>query len=313
MAGVDGADLLLRHLSAAGSVLAALAAAVWLAWRWPVLRQPWCAGVAAVLLVLAWFMPLLGAVLLILAWCCTALHWRLAGAAALAALWIVGAFYYQLTWSLTHKAALLAAAGTGLGLLAAWGWRHERVMTTPVPADAPAGAAREAAPSRPGRTRLGAGLSLLALLLVVNVGIWQKEQLIRTGRPIYVELAPVDPRSLMQGDYMALNYRLADALRADLEKHDRLQRPRVLASIDERGVAQLERLASDGARPGPAELLIELTPKDGRWIVVSDAWFFREGEAERWQPARYGEFRVNAAGQALLVGLADKDLQPLGR
>ncbi|MFM2058318.1 MAG: hypothetical protein RLY71_2703 [Pseudomonadota bacterium] len=311
----DAASGVLHALSA-GSVLAALAAAVWLVSRWRVLRQPWCAGVAGVLLVLAWFMPMLGAVLLILAVSLTGSRWRLAGAAALAALWIVGAFYYQLAWSLTHKAALLAVAGLGLGLLASWGLRLERAAATDhAPQSAPA-AGPDAAPPRRGLVRLSIGLSLLALGLVVNLGIWQKETLIRTGRPVFVELAPADPRSLLQGDYMALNYRFGDGLRAELvqlARHDNPARPRVLARVDERGVAQLERLAAAGTVPAADELLIELTPKGGGWTVVSDAWFFREGEAERWQPARYGEFRVGADGQALLVGLADKDLQPLGR
>jgi hypothetical protein len=282
------------HALSAGSVLAALAAAVWLAARWRVLRQPWCVGVAGVLLVLAWCMPMLGAVLLILAVSLADSRWRLAGAAALAALWIVGAFYYQLAWSLTHKAALLAVAGLGLGLLASWGLRLEGAAPT-APADAAAGLAPAAtdgapdvapqtAPPRRSLVRLGAGLSLLALGLVVNVGIWQKETLIRTGRPVYVELAPVDPRSLLQGDYMALNYRFGDGLRAaltELAERDNPAHPRVLARVDARGVAQLERLATAGSVPAADELLIALTPKAGGWTVVSDAWFFREGEAER--------------------------------
>jgi uncharacterized membrane-anchored protein len=44
---------------------------------------------------------------------------------------------------------------------------------------------------------------------------------------------------------------------------------------------------------------------------VTDAWFFREGDAERWQKARYGEFRVAPDGRALLVGMADADLRPI--
>ena len=46
------------------------------------------------------------------------------------------------------------------------------------------------------------------MLPVANVGIWQKEQLIAHGQPVFVELAPVDPRSLMQGDYMRLEFRV---------------------------------------------------------------------------------------------------------
>jgi uncharacterized membrane-anchored protein len=59
------------------------------------------------------------------------------------------------------------------------------------------------------------------------------------------------------------------------------------------------------------ELRLRLGFKGGRWMLVSDAWFFREGEAERWQGARWGEFRVAADGEALLVGLRDERLQPL--
>jgi uncharacterized membrane-anchored protein len=88
------------------------------------------------------------------------------------------------------------------------------------------------------------------------------------------------------------------------------QRPRVVATRDARGVATLRRL-HDGTPPGPGELLIELTPKSGRWILVTDAWFFEEGEAERWAKAKYGEFRVREDGQALLVGLRDAGLKAL--
>jgi len=50
-----------------------------------------------------------------------------------------------------------------------------------------------------------AGAGMLALV-VANAAIWEKEALISTGQVVFVELAPVDPRSLMQGDYMTLNY-----------------------------------------------------------------------------------------------------------
>ena len=54
-----------------------------------------------------------------------------------------------------------------------------------------------------------------------------------------------------------------------------------------------------------------MTPKGGRWTLVTDAWFFREGDGERWQKARYGEFRVAPDGRALLVGMADAELKPI--
>jgi uncharacterized membrane-anchored protein len=155
----------------------------------------------------------------------------------------------------------------------------------------------------------GIGATLVLALAVANVGIWQKEDVIRNGRPVFVELAPVDPRSLMQGDYMALNFRVPRE--GFFEPKLSWQRPVALAEIDSSGVARLTRLEGPGAMPGPNELRIELTPKAGRWTVVTDAYFFREGEGARFARAKYGEFRVLPDGKALLVGLAGADLQPI--
>jgi uncharacterized membrane-anchored protein len=46
-------------------------------------------------------------------------------------------------------------------------------------------------------------------------------------------------------------------------------------------------------------------------VLVTDAWFFKEGEAERWSRAKYGEFRVGADGRALLVGMRGRNLEKL--
>jgi hypothetical protein len=57
-----------------------------------------------------------------------------------------------------------------------------------------------------------AGLVALAL---VDWTIAARERLVTEGRVVLLELAPVDPRSLMQGDYMALRFRIADVLTRD--------------------------------------------------------------------------------------------------
>lgn len=49
----------------------------------------------------------------------------------------------------------------------------------------------------------------------------------------------------------------------------------------------------------------------GDWVVVSDSWSFAEGEAARWAPAKFGEFRIDARGHALLVGLGGEKLEKL--
>jgi len=283
----------------AASSLLALAGIAWGAWRWPALRRPWVLGAGLVVVVLAWFMPTLGGLWLALMVTVTTQRWRLAVAAALAAAWVLGAFYYQLQWPLGTKALVLAGGGAVLGALA---WSAVRG----------GGGVGERAGSvlgAPGWWLIA--LTGLASLTGANLGIWEKESLIRHGRPVFVALAPVDPRSLLQGDYMRLNFRVPPA--AELAVGPRPgARPRVVARLDARGIADLLRLARPDEALAEGELLIELTARDGRWTLVSDAWYFREGEAKRWQGARYGEFRVAADGRALLVGLADGDLRPLG-
>ncbi len=49
-----------------------------------------------------------------------------------------------------------------------------------------------------------AGLALV--LGVTNYETWRKQQVVENGRQVLLQLRPVDPRSLMQGDFMRLRY-----------------------------------------------------------------------------------------------------------
>jgi len=286
------------------SSLLSLAAAAWLLRAWPLLRQACWALAALGLAVLAYFNPWLGAAQLALAVCAVSGRWRLAGAAGLACVWMISAFYYQLSWPLADKALVLVAVGALLAAVAWWAQRAE--------------AAADAMPNRPAaaadrRAWLGVGAGVVLTLLVANAGIWQKERLIAQGRPILVPLAPVDPRSLMQGDFMALNLQVGQPRFAGSGEAmvDLLsEQPRVILRLDERGVALAQRPDTGGALAAD-ELRLQLVMKNGRWILVTDAFYFKEGEAERYAKACFGEFRVDGSGKALLVGLRGADLKPL--
>lgn len=300
VAGRPGRGGLAAHgVPLASALLAALALA-WVARAWPVLRQAAWAVAALVAVAAAWLLPTLGGVLLVLAFTATQHRWRLASAAALALAWVVGSFYYQLAWPLADKALMLVAAGALLGGLAWWLMRQQSPAVQ-----------GPASPLRLDRPALWVAFATFVTLLVASAAIWQKQDLIARGQPVYVELAPADPRSLMQGDYMALNFRLPSAAWELAPAHVGAARPHVVATRGERGVAKLLRLGTPGAPLAAHEFRIELTPKNGGWVLVTDAWFFREGDAARWAAARYGEFRVARDGKALLVGMADAELKPI--
>jgi uncharacterized membrane-anchored protein len=158
-------------------------------------------------------------------------------------------------------------------------------------------------------TALTRTVTLLATILVlaaVNYSIHAKEQIIRHGEPLYLELAPVDPRSLMQGDYMALRFTLATQIEAALPLDSVPAVPSMSVALDDRRIA---RLAASGAA---GSLKIRYRIHDGRVWLGTNAYFFEEGAAARFAGARYGEFKVDrATGEAVLVALRDAELRAL--
>jgi uncharacterized membrane-anchored protein len=158
-------------------------------------------------------------------------------------------------------------------------------------------------------TRQARVMIVIASLLVlgaVNYAIYGKERTIAAGKEIFLELAPVDPRSLLQGDYMALRFRLAEEIAAARTSGAMSNRIRLAPlRIDERGVATLH--TSDTG--GPA---LRFKIRNGAVWLGTNAYFFEEGAARRFESARYGEFRLDPeSGEAVLVGLRDEDLRKL--
>jgi uncharacterized membrane-anchored protein len=152
------------------------------------------------------------------------------------------------------------------------------------------------------RTSLARGLIVAAVALVlagVNWSIYSKERIKTHGQRILLELAPVDPRSLMQGDYMALRFSLANEIGSDASG----TAPIV---IDANGVARLDRqVLPDSPR-------IRYRIRNRQVWLGTNAYFFEEGTAKQFERARYGEFRLDRdTGEAVLTGLVDAEFRPL--
>jgi uncharacterized membrane-anchored protein len=150
----------------------------------------------------------------------------------------------------------------------------------------------------------------LIILLLINIGIYTKEQILRRGTPLLLELAPRDPRSLMQGDYMALRYRIArdwHRLRPENPPDDGY----LILNLDKNNVGSYA--AIDQGQPlQPNQLRLRYRQRHNDLVVGSTAFFFEEGSANLYADARYGEFRVNDKGDGLLLSLHDDKFQILG-
>jgi uncharacterized membrane-anchored protein len=150
-------------------------------------------------------------------------------------------------------------------------------------------------------------LGLAAALIGAGLTIRAKEQILADGRTVLLELAPVDPRSLIQGDYMALRY-AARVLPAAPNGAELPVKGAAVLGLDAGGVAVYRRLdrgeplAADEVRVRYRSLLPYGDVRYG-----AESYFFEEGSAEAYQPARYGVLKVDPAGKSVLVGLADAE------
>jgi uncharacterized membrane-anchored protein len=156
-------------------------------------------------------------------------------------------------------------------------------------------------------------LAGLLILVAVNWAIYGREQLLENGQVVLLELAPVDPRSLMQGDYMALRFKVAD----DAFGRGRVSDPkhatdgRLVVKLGEHAVASFVRLDT-GAPLAAGEARLRYRIREQQVKFATNAFFFQEGTASQYAQARYGEFRVAPGGDMLLVHLINEKFERMG-
>jgi uncharacterized membrane-anchored protein len=161
------------------------------------------------------------------------------------------------------------------------------------------------------RTIIAAVCTLLVLAVLSGMVV-QKERLLSRGQRVYFKLAPRDPRSLMQGDYMALRYELAAKIQEIREKSRITSRTGIaIITLDERGVAVKARIEAGDRAAGPGEKLIRYKHVNGDISFGAGSFFFQEGKGSAFEKARYGELMLDDNGASVLVGLRDEDLEAL--
>lgn len=160
-------------------------------------------------------------------------------------------------------------------------------------------------------------LGLLLIIVMMTINVAKYETHLATGDTVLLELAPVDPRGFMQGDYMTLSYAIEreifDALENHLEEdlHGTTSRDGyVIVALDDSRVGEFIRLAD--AKPSnltPNEMAIHYRIRHGSLKLATNAFFFQEGHAEAYEAAEYGQFRVNDKGEPLLIDMVDSEFK----
>lgn len=155
--------------------------------------------------------------------------------------------------------------------------------------------------------------NMLLVLLFFGFNIVKNEKVLSEGETVLLELRPVDPRSLMQGDYMTLHFEVCNhiyGLEAESNKF-------CVVRLDDDRVAHFVSLTNDAAVAlREDELLLRYSLEKNSWggkfyTIGSDSYFFQEGTAIKYETAKYGMLKVVTKGEMIgtcsLVGLCDEN------
>ncbi len=150
-------------------------------------------------------------------------------------------------------------------------------------------------------------LSSVILFAVINTMIYQNESQLQQSREILLPLAPVDPRSLLQGDYMVFNYVLTNDLNNYYIKH-KLKRPSVgyvVVTTDNKNIASFVKVYA-GENLTNHQFKIKFFFRKLFSFGIEN-YFFEEGKAGHFAKARYAVVKITPSGKAILIALKDKD------
>ena len=167
-------------------------------------------------------------------------------------------------------------------------------------------------------------LAIFSIALFCGL-IAQHEWHLRDSQSIYVELAPVDPRSILQGDYMALNY---DLHFSALAAENRSERPESEANIqdfenqsrvpsyvqldEQRRVVKTSFDQSALDQPRSVRLILKNQRNTFEGLYpAANSFMFAEGLESCYRNAKFAELKLKENGEALLADLVDQNLKSL--
>ena len=135
------------------------------------------------------------------------------------------------------------------------------------------------------------------------------QRALQTAQTVYLKIEPVDPRALLSGDYMQLNY---DFERPYLAKQGQ---PLVL-QVGENDVLSLpvaegkEALAAQANTPQEQSQTVSIKTL-GPSYRVPHQFYFQEGTGKKYENAAYAKAAVLPNGSILLLGLTDENFNLL--
>ncbi|MGD8189297.1 GDYXXLXY domain-containing protein [Brevibacillus ginsengisoli] len=211
--------------------------------------------------------------------------------------------YYDLFWSLLNKSITLLVVSALFFVVTYWYERRGERIISQEPSDV--------------RLKIiPISLIILLQLGVTGYQVVKSEIILSQGTEIKLNLAPLDPRSLLQGDYVRLNYDISDAHTLPLPEHNQWgfeQKVRVVLQRDDKGIYILKGLTDvNGPSSKINEVILNGKRQGDRLEYGIETFFVPEGKGFDVQShAKFALVRVGSNGDAILETLLDEAGNPL--
>ena len=174
-------------------------------------------------------------------------------------------------------------------------------------------------------------INIVILFVVTGFSANKEESYKKLDSYFYLELTPVDPRSLLQGDYMTLNYDITDKASdfiynnrtyiydgenenevdeiRELRKLADAKRAYIAVRLDENRVAKFVKITKE--KTDEKDLLFIAYKTDGFNVDINvNSYLFQEGTGDKYENARYSKF-VLVNNKLRLIDLRDKDFKEI--
>jgi len=153
-------------------------------------------------------------------------------------------------------------------------------------------------------------IGFFAILGSFSAFIYEKENIRHNGRELLLPLQPVDPRSLIQGDYMRLVF--AQSVQPPLAMQQIMTvKGQLVFHRGDKNIGSYVHVYRNGDLDVDEVLLNYEIKGQGtgrpRIIYTTDSFLFGEAQAHDFDQAAYAIFKADRKGNALITGLADED------
>lgn len=148
-------------------------------------------------------------------------------------------------------------------------------------------------------------LNLILLIVAFGYSVIREENNLKKNT-FYIKTSPVDPRSLIQGDYMVLNYNITDSARIEAVN---IRKGYIRIKINDLKIAEFIRVDKEYVPPSNNEISIQFQKNSSNIDIGVNSYLFQEGTGNKFQKAQYAEVIELKNGKLRLKSLLDKDFK----